>query len=169
VDIIVLYAITSNVLRMVIKKELLYIPFFGWALWCLRFIHIDRGNRRKAMRSIDRGARQIKNGTSVLLFPEGTRSNDGKLNRFQAGSFIMAIKSQVPILPITISGTINIIRKNSPFVVNRNREVKVIVAPPIDTSQYTIEDRHQLKDIVEAVIRDNFKKIVHLSLDNKHS
>ena len=162
-DIIVLFTITSNNLRMVVKKELLYIPIFGWSLWWIRFLSIDRGKRRKALRSIDKGAEKIKKGTSVLLFAEGTRSIDGELRPFQAGSFIMAIKSQVPIIPITISGTINIVNKKSPFKVHFNKEVKVIVSPPIDTTKYKLEDRHELKDEVESIIRSNYEKIKHLS------
>ena len=162
-DIIVLFTITSMNLRMVLKKELLCIPIFGWCLWWNRFISIDRSSRRKALRSIDRGARKIQKGTSVLLFPEGTRSNDGKLRPFQAGSFIMAIKSQVPIIPITISGTINVVHKTSPLKFNFNKEVRVIVSPPVDTSRYKIDQRDELKDEVETVIRENYKKIRHLS------
>ena len=166
-DIIVLFVITSTNLRMVLKKELLYVPIFGWSLWWTRFISIDRGKRRKALRSIYKGAEKIRKGTSVLLFPEGTRSTDGELRPFQAGSFIMAIKSQVPIIPITISGTINVVHKKSPLNFNFNKEVKVIVSPPIDTTQYKIEDRHELKDEVESIIRKNYEKIKHLSLVSK--
>lgn len=162
-DIIVLFTITSNNLRMVVKKELLYIPIFGWSLWWTRFISIDRGKRRKALRSIYKGAEKIRKGTSVLLFPEGTRSSDGVLKPFQAGSFIMAIKSQVPIIPITISGTINVVHKKSPFKFHFNKEVKVIVSPPIDTTKYKLEDRDELKDEVESIIRSNYEKIKHLS------
>jgi 1-acyl-sn-glycerol-3-phosphate acyltransferase len=162
-DIIVLFTITSMNLRMVLKKELLYIPIFGWSLWWNRFISIDRGSRRKALKSIDRGAKKIRKGTSVLLFPEGTRSSDGKLAPFQAGSFIMAIKSQVPIIPITISGTINVVHKKTPLNFHFNKGIKVIVSPPIDTSRYQLDQRDELKDEVEAVIRENYKKIRHLS------
>lgn len=165
-DIIVLFTITSNNLRMVLKKELLYVPIFGWALWWTRFISIDRGKRRKALRSIDKGAERIRKGTSVLLFPEGTRSTDGELRPFQAGSFIMAIKSQVPIIPITISGTINVVHKKSPFNFNYKKEVKVIVSPPIETSNYNLKDRDELKDKVEGIIRNNYERIKHLSSVN---
>ncbi len=164
-DIVVLFKITHTTLRMVVKKELLYIPIFGWSLWWMRFISIDRRNRRKSLQSIDKGALQIKNGISVLLFPEGTRSKNGELNPFQAGSFIMAIKSQVPIIPITVSGTINIVHKKNPFNFHFNKEVKVIVSPPIDTSKYTLDDRHQLKDEIEDIINKNYRKIKHLSLN----
>lgn len=162
-DIIVLYTITSMNLRMILKKELLYVPIFGWSLWWLRFISIDRSSRRKALQSIDRGAKKITKGTSVLLFPEGTRSDDGELQPFQAGSFIMAIKSQVPIIPITISGTINVVHKRTPLKFHFNKDIKVIVSPPIDTSQYKIDERDRLKDEVEGIIKENYKKIKHLS------
>jgi 1-acyl-sn-glycerol-3-phosphate acyltransferase len=148
---------------MILKKELLYVPIFGWSLWWCRFISIDRSSRRKSLQSIDKGARKIKKGTSVLLFPEGSRSDDGELKPFQAGSFIMAIKSQVPIIPITISGTINVVHKKTPLKFHFNKEIKVIVSPPIDTSHYTLDERDQLKDEVEGIIRENYKKIKHLS------
>ncbi len=162
-DIIVLFSISSMNLRMILKKELLYLPIFGWALWWTRFISIDRSSRRKSIQSINKGARKIKKGTSVLLFPEGTRSDDGELQPFQAGSFIMAIKSQVPIIPITISGTINVVHKNTPLKFNYNKEVKVIISPPIDTSNYKLDERDQLKEKVEGIIKENFNKIKYLS------
>jgi 1-acyl-sn-glycerol-3-phosphate acyltransferase len=162
-DIIVIFAIYSSTLRMVVKKELMYVPIFGWTLWWLRFIYIDRGNRRKSLKSIDKGAAQIKKGMSVLLFPEGTRSSDGKLQPFRPGSFIMAIKSQAPIIPITISGTINVMHRSDPFHLNLNRRVRVIISPPIKTEDYTLEDRHQLKEKIEGIINRNYEKIGYLS------
>lgn len=166
-DIIVLFTITPNNLRMVLKKELLYVPVFGWCLWWLGFIAIDRGKRRKALKSIDKGAEKVKRGVSVLLFPEGTRSHDGEIKSFQAGSFIMAIKSQVPVIPITISGTINVVHKKSPLNFSYNREVKVIVSPPIDTTGYDLKDRDELKDKVEGIINSNYARIKHLSVVEK--
>lgn len=165
-DIVVLFTIYPSTLRMVVKKEILYIPIFGWILWWLRFIYIDRGNRRKSLRSIDKGAAQIKKDMSVLLFPEGTRSIDGALQPFRPGSFIMAIKSQVPIIPITVSGTINVMHKNDPFQLTLNRSVKVIISPPINTDNYGLKDRRQLKEEIEGIIRKNYETIRDLSYVN---
>lgn len=115
-------------LRWVAKKELLRIPFFGWAMWASRHILVDRANRAKAMASLRRAREMIGKGISVVFFPEGTRSG-GDLLPFKRGGFLLAVKTRTPIVPVTIKGSRSVLPRGDWRV--RNGEIQVIVSPPI--------------------------------------
>ena len=99
--------------RAVAKKSLKYVPFLGWYLSLGGFILIDRGNHREALISLDKAAARIRNGTSVLMFTEGTRSADGRILPFKKGPFALAMKAGVPICPVVIEGSGKVMPKNS--------------------------------------------------------
>ncbi len=124
----VFVAIKGNV-NIVFKEELTYVPIWGWALRFGQFIMIDRSNPRKALASIERAAKSIRIGNSVILFPEGTRTLDGKLQAFKRGAFSLAVKAGVPVVPITINGTFGIMPKGSFNVVSSN--ISVVIDKPI--------------------------------------
>ncbi|HEY3251416.1 MAG TPA: lysophospholipid acyltransferase family protein, partial [Ignavibacteria bacterium] len=92
-DILVLLATIPDNIRMVYKREISRIPIFGWAMLACGFISIDRTNIKRAVKSLGKGASRIKKGLSVLIFPEGTRSRDGKTGEFKRGMFLLAEKS----------------------------------------------------------------------------
>ena len=100
---ILLVAVPKNI-YFIAKKELLRIPFFGWMMWLLGMIFIDRSNPKKAVRSMKIAALKLKKGKNVLVFPEGTFADDGKLLPFKKGTFHIAIKAKMPILPVVIKG-----------------------------------------------------------------
>jgi 1-acyl-sn-glycerol-3-phosphate acyltransferase len=89
-------AIPTDV-RFVAKKVLQYVPFLGWYMWLARFVFIDRGNHRDAIRSLDAAADEIRKGVSIIVFPEGTRSEDRMVLPFKKGPFALAMKAGVPI------------------------------------------------------------------------
>ncbi|MEN6441134.1 MAG: lysophospholipid acyltransferase family protein [Syntrophobacter sp.] len=95
------------------KEELFKVPFLGRAMYSAGYIPIDRSDRRKALISMGKAAEIIRQGTSVFIFPEGTRSIDGSVRDFKKGGFVLAAKSQQPIVPISISGSYDILPKNS--------------------------------------------------------
>ncbi len=100
--------------HIVYKKELELLPFFGWGLRLGRtYIPIDRGRGTKAAKSLEEAIRKIRNGASVLLFAEGTRTKDGKLQPFKRGAFSLAVKAGVPVVPLTINGSYNILPRHS--------------------------------------------------------
>jgi 1-acyl-sn-glycerol-3-phosphate acyltransferase len=136
--------------RMVAKRSLLYVPIFGWALWLAGFIFIDRSNRTKAIRSLDRAARRLRHGTSLVLFPEGTRSRDGALLPFKRGGFILAIQAGVPIVPVTIRGGIEVLPKGSLRI--RPGTIRVHFGAPVKTTGYTYESREALIEKVRESI-----------------
>jgi 1-acyl-sn-glycerol-3-phosphate acyltransferase len=104
-DISVLLAGLPLPFKFIAKRELFIIPFFGWAIKKAGYISIDRENPREALKAIEEAAQKIKDGMTVLVFPEGTRSPDKNLLPFMKGAFSLASRAAVPILPVAIRGT----------------------------------------------------------------
>lgn len=140
--------------RFVAKQELTQIPFFGWALAASDHVLIDRSNRERSVRSLRRAVERIRAGTNVIIFPEGTRSPTGELREFKSGGFHLAIEAQVPILPVTVSGTQRITSKHSLRI--ESGVVKVVYGKPIETRGLELEERKALKDLVRRAIEQGF-------------
>jgi 1-acyl-sn-glycerol-3-phosphate acyltransferase len=140
--------------RFVAKKELTWIPIFGWALVLGGHVIIDRRERSKAVSSLEQAAQRVAKGVNVIIFPEGTRSTTGVLQTFKSGGFHLAIQAQVPILPATISGTRVITPKNSLRI--ESGTVKVVYGKPIPTAGLGIDDRERLKERVRETIFQGF-------------
>jgi 1-acyl-sn-glycerol-3-phosphate acyltransferase len=163
-DIPLMMCYAPKQLRMIFKKELLYIPFFGFILWLLKFIPIDRGNREKAIISLKKAARRIHDGINIVIYADGTRSLDGELKPFKKGAFLLAIEAQVDVIPVTISGTINAMHKlGGLFDVKFGQEVHIIFDAPISTGAYTVSQKDELKELINAQIGSNYAKLKHLS------
>jgi 1-acyl-sn-glycerol-3-phosphate acyltransferase len=86
------------------KREMIFVPVLGPVTWMWGSIFIDRGNRQKAIRSMDRAAVRIRRGMDILTFPEGTRTRSGALQPFKKGSFILALQTNVPVIPLAVTG-----------------------------------------------------------------
>jgi 1-acyl-sn-glycerol-3-phosphate acyltransferase len=154
-DIPVLLGYLPVQFRWLAKAELFKIPVFGRAMLGAGYVKIDRFNRKSAFESINEAARRMKDGVSVMIFPEGTRSKDGSIRQFKKGGFVMAIKSGVPIIPVVIRGTWPIMAKSS-LRINRG-DVEMEIAKPIDTSGYSMETKEELMEKVRTVIRQKFE------------
>lgn len=142
-------------LRIISKKELFKIPFFGWGMKGAGILSVDRSNRRKAIETLKKAEQiVVEKNLSILAFPEGTRSNDGKLQPFKKGPFVLAINTGLPILPVSVSGTRRILPKNS--LKFRSGKVRVVIHPPIFTREITLEERHQLVEQAEKVVASGF-------------
>ena len=141
--------------RWLAKMELFKIPIFGRAMRKAGYISIDRNNRESAFKSLAVAANQIKNGVSVLIFPEGTRSRDGNIQSFKKGGFVVAIDAGVPIVPVVITGTRAIMPKGK-FRVYKGH-VRMDIQKPIPTSTYTRETKAALMESVRRVICENFE------------
>lgn len=150
VDIWAVYAAFPFRLRMLAKKQLAHIPFFGWAMRAGRFIFIDRGNAVAARRSIEEAKERIRLGHNVLIFPEGTRSRDGRLARFKKGGFHLAMDAGVPIVPVSIQGSREAMPPGSLLLVPGH--VRIVVGEPIPTAGLSDADRDALLEKVRAVI-----------------
>ena len=129
VDIPVLMKAIPNTIRFVYKKQLSKIPIFGWGMYLSGYIPIDRENVRTAITSLKKAAKKIKNGISVVIFPEGTRSTDGSLGEFKRGMFVLADEAKVDIVPVTIDGTYKIVPRGK-FKL-RSGHVTVTIDKPI--------------------------------------
>lgn len=134
--------------RVVAKRELLYVPIFGWVLWLAGFIFIDRADRDRAIQSLERAQRTLRRGTSVVVFAEGTRSPDGRLLPFKKGGFILALQAGVPIVPVAIRGGRQVLPKGALRI--RPGDIDVIFGAPVATSSYTLET----KDTLIAAVRE---------------
>jgi 1-acyl-sn-glycerol-3-phosphate acyltransferase len=136
--------------RFVAKKELVRVPIFGWCLLTTGQIIIDRGNREKAVRSLERAAARIRAGASVIAFPEGTRSAAGSLRPFKSGPFHLAVAAQVPIIPVTVSGSQRITPKGS--LNAQAGTVRIVFGKPIPSRGVRLDERNELKARVRAAI-----------------
>lgn len=138
--------------RWLAKEELFHLPILGQAMSAIGYIPIDRTDRRKAFRSINRAAEQVRNGTSIVIFPEGTRSVDGVLREFKKGGFILSIKSQQPIVPISLSGSFPILPKTGDRIIQPGT-IRMTLGEPIPTQGMTTADRDRLIAAVGTAIR----------------
>ncbi len=154
-DIPAVMATIPDQIRIVLKKELTRVPIWGWALKHGPYISIDRSDAKGAMESLDRAAQTIRHGASVLLFAEGTRTRDGKLQPFKRGAFALAAKSGVPIIPLTINNSFNILPKGSLKI--RPTDIEMVIGRPIPT-EFVVgrEAEKKLMDDVHEIITSNF-------------
>lgn len=148
-DIPILYIGLSEKISFIAKKELFMIPVFGWGLYFVGHIWIDRGNARKAHRSIENAVRRLKkDNVSLILFPEGTRSKDGKVAPFKQGSFALAHKAGVSVVPVAITGALGLLPKHSIFV--NPGVVHLKIGDPVDVSP----------DMSKADLAEKFHQII---------
>ena len=134
-DIPVLLACLPVQFRWLAKAELFKIPIFGRAMRGAGYVKIDRFNQEAAFESLSEAAEKMKNGVSVMIFPEGTRSRDGNIRPFKKGGFVMAMDAGVPIVPIVLKGTWTIMDKSSLRI--NTGQVSLNIEPPIATTGYT--------------------------------
>ena len=155
-DIPVILAHLKVQFRWLAKAELFRIPLLGFAMKRAGYISIDRSNRRSAFESLARAAQIIRNGRSVLIFPEGTRSRDQSIKAFKKGGFVLAVESGVPIVPVVIHGTWRIMSKNGLMI--RPGNVTLEIMEPIETKDYSRGTKDELMERVRGVIVENFEK-----------
>jgi 1-acyl-sn-glycerol-3-phosphate acyltransferase len=153
-DIIALVTRLGIQYRWIIKKELLKIPVFGYGLYASRNIFIDRSNTASAIESINKGFERLPEGVSVMVFAEGTRSPDGRIQEFKKGGFITAVRRKIPILPVTVNGSRRILPKKS--LAMKPGKIQVVVGDPIDVNGYTIDTVQDLIDKTRQTIIANF-------------
>lgn len=153
VDPPILFAALVPRMHILYKHEIDQIPVLARAFRMGGFIPIDRRKKESAMRSIEQGARSIREGNSFLIFPEGTRSRTAEMLPFKKGGFVMAIKAQAPIVPVAIQGGRDSMRRGSRII--RPVTVSIRVGPPIDTAGISLDDRDALivrvKDAIESL------------------
>lgn len=149
-DIPALQSFLPANLRWAAKKELFEIPVFGPAIRRVGDIPIDRGSGRQAMNSLLAMAQRVAEGTSIVIFPEGTRTNDGELLPFKAGGFLLAIKAERPVVPIYLDGTFRALPPRSLRL--RPRTIRAYLGEPIPTKGMKAGDREALAQSARQAI-----------------
>lgn len=146
----------KHTLRFVAKKSLARIPVFGVAIRLLKMIVIDRNDTQGSRETVNRVVKGLTGGISAVFFAEGTRSLDGKLQKFKKGGVVLALKAQLPIVPITVVGSYGLLPKKSLRI--KPGVIKVIIGEPIETVLYTEDDRDLVLEKVRSVIRSNLEE-----------
>jgi 1-acyl-sn-glycerol-3-phosphate acyltransferase len=146
----VLIGLSKEPVRFVTKHSLFYVPIFGQAMWVAGMIPVDRGRRDRAIDSLQQAAAKIAEGRVVLVFPEGKRSRNQELLKFKKGGFMLALQAGVPIIPVGIAGTQQIMPPGYGSI--HFGQVAVSVGKPIPTSGMDISNRKEIMDLVEAAI-----------------
>lgn len=153
-DVLSVFSAIPLTARFMTKKELFKIPVFGWSLYASGTIRIDRSNRDRAIESINNALDRIRKGLSLVVFPEGTRSEDGKIHAFKKGGFVLAIKGEIPIIPVSVSGSRFILRKHSYRI--HPGEIKIVISDPINTKGYSYQEREKLSEDVRNIVIQNY-------------
>jgi len=141
-DIPCIFAAIPQPIRFMAKVSLFKIPIFGWAIGRAGFIPIDRKNRRTAVKSFELAVERIRKGNTVVVFPEEGRSRERAMREFQRGGFLLALRSQLPILPVAIDGTYDVFSAHAKKVTPG--PVTIRVGTPIPTEGLTVREKDRL-------------------------
>lgn len=148
-DIFVIYGWLGLDIKFVMKKELAKLPGIGFGSKKVGHIFIDRSNKRVAIESLNRAKEKLKNGTSVIIFPEGTRSKDGVIGTFKRGGFKLALDLNLPILPVSVTGTEKILPAGTANLLPGR--AKLTIHKPVVISGY---DENTMNDLMEKIKGD---------------
>jgi len=156
-DIPIIFTALEDNVRIMYKKELENIPIFGYCLKVSPFIAVTRTDPRNAMRSIEEAVETIRRDTSVIVYPEGTRSKTGELGTFKRGAFMVASRSGKPIVPVAIVGSSQILLKGTYYFNRRN--IKVVIHKPIQTqSNPTKQEETELMQRVWSELQETLNQ-----------
>lgn len=152
-DILALITMLPVPFRWVLKKELLKVPLFGWAVAATGAIALDRANRDQSVQTLRAGTDKLAGGWSVLIYPEGTRTPDGELLPFKKGAFMMAVQTGIPILPVTSNGAYKVMPKQT--LLFRRGHITVTIGDSINTEGLTENDVPELMEKTRNAIAKN--------------
>jgi len=156
-DIIMMLAYAGRPFGFIAKKEFLYMPFLNIWIFMLGGHFIDRKNVRNAIRTINKGIRQIKAGGGMVIFPEGTRSKSAEILPFRVGSLKLATQAEAIIVPVAIEGSYKVYEENKRVV---GADVKISFLDPIETASIPLEERKQvLSDRVYSIIKEELETL----------
>jgi 1-acyl-sn-glycerol-3-phosphate acyltransferase len=131
---VLIQSLPARRLRWIAKKELLWVPFFGWAMWAAKHITVNRADRFDALGSLKRAKERMKDGVSLVVFPEGTRGSEADLLPFKRGGFLLAVKTGTPIVPVTINGSAATLPKGDWRI--RGGQIEVVIGTPVSVENY---------------------------------
>ncbi len=160
-DIPIFFAALDKQVGFVAKSDLDRIPIFNKWIAIIKSVFIDRGDTRQSLMAIQEGIRLLKNGYSLVIFPEGTRSKCDKIADFKKGSLRLAVKSGVPVVPVTINGSYKLFERSNRILPGK---VDFIIHDPIETQNLSKEETNNLNDTVRTIINS---KLDELLLQNR--
>jgi 1-acyl-sn-glycerol-3-phosphate acyltransferase len=149
-DILVLFGHLPVDFRILYKNSLSWVPLLGWSIRLGGHVPVDRGNPIRALRSLDAAARRMRGGTSLVVFPEGTRSPDGSVRRFKRGSFGLALQAGVPVVPVSLAGVKAVVPRGLPSV--RPGLVRVVVHPLVPVEGRSADGAEALAEEVRRIV-----------------
>lgn len=160
-DIPILFGYFPRSFRFGAKIELFNVPFFGAAMRACGILPIDRSNRSKVMKVYEQAISRVEKGESFALAPEGTRQSEAQLGRFKRGPFEFAINARMDIMPVVVSGVLDVLPKHSVFVnAGRfRRRVIIAIAPPVSASEYTPDTMNNLVEKVRGEMEPLFYQL----------
>lgn len=141
--------------RILYKAELRRLPVLVWVFDAAGFVPVERANPAQSRPAVDGAAQALADGHSFVIFPEGTRSRTGELLPFKKGGFVMALKANVPVVPLTVTGGRAALRKGSVLI--RPATIRVQLSPAIETAGMSVSDRDALADRVRDVIAQDLR------------
>lgn len=146
-------------IRFLAKKSLFDIPFFGWGIKALGYIPVEREDPKEGLKSLLACIEKLKEGISLVIFPEGTRSKEGELLPFKRAGFLIPIKAGVDLCPVVLWGTLKILPKGALWFRLKEREVKIFLGPVISIKDYTTGDKNLLAERVRAYMEEGLKRL----------
>ncbi|WP_434306100.1 lysophospholipid acyltransferase family protein [Clostridium botulinum] len=155
-DVPVIVSSLDRYVGFVAKKEMLKLKILTYWMKEMKCVFMDRQNVRAAVKTINEGVENLKNGYSMLIFPEGTRSRGENLGEFKKGSMKLGIKAGVPIVPIAINGTYNVLEVNGRKI--KAADVDLIICPPIYPNELSKEEQNNLSQTIKDIIQKELEK-----------
>jgi 1-acyl-sn-glycerol-3-phosphate acyltransferase len=149
---IVFFNMLRHRLRWVSKKEIFRVPLVGWEMRMVKYIELVRGNKSSVIKMMEECVKSLKEGISIVIFPEGTRSLSGAIGKFKTGAFQIAIKTDKPLLPVLVDGTGEIMPKKGGIIFRNRRVVRIRVLDPIFPGQFGTGNPEELAARVQALM-----------------
>lgn len=150
-DIPLLFGYLPADFRIIYKRSLSFVPFMGWGMLAAGHIPIDRRNAFRSRQTLAATVARIRGGTNVVVFPEGSRSRDGRLQAFKRGSFVLALDAGVPVTPVTLEGVRPLVPRGITSL--RRGTVRLTVHPPIPTAGRSRDEAQAVANEVREVVR----------------
>lgn len=149
-DFIAMFATIDKIMGFIAKKEIKKIKIISVWMKELKCVYIDRENIRESLKAINHGAENLKNGHSMVIFPEGTRSKGKQMGQFKKGSLKMALKANVPIVPVTVDGSYKIFEEHNGWL--RKGNIRLVFSKPIYVDKLSKDEQKKLTEIVQNEI-----------------
>ena len=164
-DIFALSGFLPLQIRWMAKSSLFKIPFVGWSITASGYIPVDRSNRKKSYQAFLTTIEKLKAGNSIVIFPEGTRSEDGTIGPFKKGSLLLSVRSGAPLVPVTLLGTGSIIKKGSCII--KPGRVQIIISPPLSSQAVKDDKEENVLRTLRDIICKNYESHKTLQGENK--